>query len=175
MLAGNVVALLSPLVFVPILTVLVQSKRYDWKSMKDINRVDDRDIAIEANIDPDLITGEAHYDPMDEAEQHARLKRSGVVARFVTVALALALLLAWPLPMYGSGYVFSKSFFTGWVAAGIIWMFCSAFCIGLYPPWEGRKTIVRTVKAIFLDATGKRLVRTAQVSAEDLEPWGTDE
>jgi urea-proton symporter len=58
--------------------------------------------------------------------------------------------------MYGSGYVFSKSFFTGWVVVGIMWLFFSSFCVGLFPLWQGRKTAVHTVKSMFLDATGKR-------------------
>jgi urea-proton symporter len=39
--------------------------------------------------------------------------------------------------MYGTGYIFSKGFFTGWVAIGILWLFCSSFCVALYPLWEG--------------------------------------
>lgn len=39
---------------------------------------------------------------------------------------------------------------------GILWLFCSAFCVGLYPLWEGRHTSSRTIKSIFLDITGKR-------------------
>ena len=29
-------------------------------------------------------------------------------------------------------------------------------CVGLYPLWEGRRTSTHTIKAIFLDITGKR-------------------
>lgn len=58
--------------------------------------------------------------------------------------------------MYGSGYIFSKPFFTGWVVVGIIWIFCSLFGVGLFPIYEGRKTLVNTFKFIYLDLTGKR-------------------
>lgn len=51
--------------------------------------------------------------------------------------------------------MFSKKFFTGWVVIGIMWMFFSAGCVGLYPLWEGRKTSVHTFKAIFRDLSGK--------------------
>lgn len=59
------------------------------------------------------------------------------------------------MPMYGSGYVFSKKFFTGWVSVGIIWLFCSTFCVGLYPLWEGRHSQAHTIKGIYKDLTGK--------------------
>jgi len=58
--------------------------------------------------------------------------------------------------MYGSKYVFSKTFFRGWVVVGILWMFCSGFCVGIYPLWEGRHTMKRTAIAIFNDITGKK-------------------
>ena len=61
----------------------------------------------------------------------------------------------WPMPMYGSGYVFSKEFFTGWVVVGILWLFCSTFCVGLYPLWEGRHSMAHTFKGIVRDLTGK--------------------
>ena len=88
--------------------------------------------------------------------EQRQLSRSAKIARTLTVVLTLCLLILWPMPMYGSGYIFSKSFFTGWVAVGILWLFCSSFCVGLYPLWEGRKTSSHTIKAIFLDLTGKR-------------------
>ena len=171
MLAGNVVALLSPLIFVPILTYLVNPQKYDWQSMKAIRKGDDHDIAAEANVDLELIPGEAHQTASDEEAEQARLKHAVVIARFITVAMTLVLLVLWPIPMYGSGYVFSKPFFTGWVVVAIIWMFCSAFCVGLYPLWDGRHAIVRIVKAIFLDATGKRLTPSARAMVEDAGMW----
>ena len=57
--------------------------------------------------------------------------------------------------MYGSGYIFSKPFFTGWVSVGIFWLFCSASAVGIFPLWQGRKTIAHTFKYMYLDATGK--------------------
>lgn len=58
------------------------------------------------------------------------------------------------MPMYGSGYIFSKPFFTGWVTVGIIWIFGSFFGVGLFPIWEGRGTLARTFKFIMQDLTG---------------------
>jgi len=60
------------------------------------------------------------------------------------------------MPMYGTGYIFSKKFFTGWVVVGILWLFFSTVCVGLFPLWQGRKTMAHTVKSIFLDIMGKR-------------------
>lgn len=55
----------------------------------------------------------------------------------------LSFLVLWPMPMYGSKYVFSKSFFTGWVSVGMVWIFLSLFAVGVYPLWESRVTIAK--------------------------------
>ncbi|OCL08720.1 Na+/solute symporter [Glonium stellatum] len=156
MLAGNVVALLSPLVFVPIFTYALGPQNYDWLSMKAIRKGDDHELAAAAHVDLEMIPGERSHSVAEDAEEQAKLKKASRIARYMTVFMTLALLVLWPMPMYGSAYVFSKKFFTGWVVVGILWMFCSAFCVGLYPLWEGRKTSSHTLKSIFLDITGKR-------------------
>jgi cytochrome bd-type quinol oxidase subunit 2 len=155
MLAGNVVALLSPLIFVPVLTFGFGKQNYDWQSMKAIRKGDDHDLAAAANIGLERIPGEERRAMEQEQEEQAKLTKAARIARWLTAILALALLVLWPMPMYGSGYIFSKKFFTGWVVVGILWMFCSAFCVGLYPLWEGRKTSIRTFKAIFSEIMGR--------------------
>ena len=154
MLAGNVVSLLTPMIFIPILSFALPSPKYDWKSMRDIRRADDHDLAADADVDLELVPGESHSETQDLEDQR-KLHRAAKIARTLTVFLTLALLILWPMPMYGSGYIFSKKFFTGWISVGILWLFCSAFCVGLYPLWEGRHTSSRTIKSIFLDVTGK--------------------
>ncbi|KAJ4366197.1 urea active transporter [Neocucurbitaria cava] len=166
MLAGNVVALLSPLIFVPVFTYGFGPQNYDWLSMKAIRRGDDHDLAAAAHIDLELIPGEQRRAIEQEEEEQSKLLKASKIARWMTVFMTLALLILWPMPMYGSGYIFSKKFFTGWVVVGILWMFCSAVCVGLYPLWEGRNTSLRTFKSIFLDVTGKKKPSRAAMVTE---------
>ncbi|KAF2268268.1 urea active transporter [Lojkania enalia] len=156
MLAGNVVALLSPLIFIPVLTYGFGPQNYDWQSMKAIRKGDDHDLAAAAHVDLELIPGERRHSIADEEEEQAKLYKASRIARWMTVFMTIALLVLWPMPMYGTGYIFSKKFFTGWVVVGILWMFFSSFCVGLYPLWEGRGTSARTFKAIYLDITGQK-------------------
>lgn len=155
MLAGNAVALLSPLVFVPILTYALGTQNYDWQSMKAIRRGNDHDLAIAVNVDLERIPGEERRAIEKEQEEQDKLFKASRIARWLTLFMAISFLVLWPMPMYGSGYIFSKKLFTGWVVVGILWMFCSAFCVGIYPLWEGRATSMRTFKAIFGELTGK--------------------
>lgn len=113
MLAGNVVALLSPLIFIPVLTFAFGKQNYDWESMKQIRRGDDSDLAAAAHIDLELTPGATIRSEEAEAAEQAKLKKAALIARSLTVFMTLALLVVWPMPMYGSGYIFSKKFFTG--------------------------------------------------------------
>jgi len=66
------------------------------------------------------------------------------------------------MPLYGTGYIFSKKFFTGWVTVGIIWIFCSFIGVGLFPIWESRDTLARTIKALFRDLVSRGKTQTIQ-------------
>ena len=166
MLAGNVAALCSPIVFIPVFTFAFGRQNYDWVSMWNIRKVDDSAITRRASVgDVERRTSAAaiHHRAMvkaaaanaeSDAEQ-AKLKKSAYIARSITVFMTLALIILWPMPMYGTGYIFSEKFFTGWVAVGIFWLFCSTAAVGIFPLIQGRKTFGRTVKSMFLDALGK--------------------
>lgn len=179
MLAGNVVALLSPLVLIPIFTLAFGLQHYDWKSMMDIRQGDDHDLATAANMDLENIPGR-HVETADEFEaEQKKLSKAGKISKTMTISMALAFLVIWPMPMYGSGYIFSKQFFTGWIVVGIIWIFCSLFAVGLFPVFEGRRTLVNTVKLIFLDITGKhhpkKMHQPIEGESENSEQKGANE
>lgn len=155
MLAGNVVALLSPLIFIPLLTYAFGPQNYDYKSMAQIRLADDFDLV---SSDPELTPSSQPSPPKPSSiatplvtEEQAKLARASLIAKSLTGFMTLALLILWPIPLYGTGYIFSKRFFTGWVVVGILWLFFSAFCVGLYPLWEGRKSMARTFKGILKD------------------------
>jgi hypothetical protein len=156
MLAGNVMALFSPLVFVPILTYGFGADNYDYESMRSIRRGDDSSVAVEANIELELIPGRFNLSEAEEREEQSRLQHASKISKTITVALTLVLLILWPIPLYISGYVFSKPFFTGWVVAGFIWLFFSLGCVGIFPLWEGRNSLMRILKAIMLDLSAAR-------------------
>ncbi|KZF22117.1 urea active transporter [Xylona heveae TC161] len=155
MLAGNVVALLSPLIYIPILTLAFGFQNYDYASMKAIRRGDDSDLAAAKHMDPELIPGNAHTTTAQDEEEQKKLLKASRIARILTVFMAVSFLVLWPMPMYGSKYIFSKKFFTGWIVVGIIWLFFSSFCVAFYPLWEGRHSIKRTLRGILRDISGK--------------------
>ncbi|KAI6306176.1 hypothetical protein MCOR29_002252 [Pyricularia oryzae] len=155
MLAGNVVALLSPVVLIPIFTVIFGLDKYDWVSMMNIRQADDHDITDAAGVDVEVAPAEEAETQANFEEEQRKLVRAGKISKTMTVLMTVAFLVLWPMPMYGTGYIFSKPFFTGWVTIGIIWIFCSLGAVGLFPIYEGRKTLVNTFKFMISDLGGK--------------------
>jgi hypothetical protein len=126
--------------------------------MKSIRRSDDSNVATEANIELQPVSGAFNFSEAEALEEQSRLQRTSKIAKAITIALTLVLLILWPIPLYSSGYIFSKRFFTGWVVAGFVWLFSSFCCVGLFPLWEGRKSLVHTFRAITLDLRAPRTV-----------------
>ena len=201
MLTGNLVALLSPAIFIPILTYVFKPQNFDWEKMKDITRVDETAELVQADPDIQLYDAEANDKEQEEEknslvsdsekndvrvnnekliepnlgvvisnaifqeddtqlqneldEEQRELARGLKIAYFLCVFFALAFLVVWPMPMYGSKYIFSKKFFTGWVVVMIIWLFFSAFAVCIYPLWEGRHGIYTTLRGLYWDLSGQ--------------------
>lgn len=173
MLAGNVAALLSPVIFVPLFTYLFGPQNYDYKTMREIRKVDDTDVAAAAHIDLELVPGETGPSNEQSEEETRKLNRAALFSRTLTVFMAFSFLILWPIPMYGTSYVFSKKFFTGWVVVGILWLFCTLFGVVVFPVYEGRESIIRTVRLMTLDLMGKKpLLYRGRQAGDEMQPSG---
>ncbi|KAI9490942.1 Sodium:solute symporter family-domain-containing protein [Zychaea mexicana] len=164
MLAGNLVALFSPL-FIILPLSFIWPENYTFEGTRQIQVVKEDTVTVPAPVtayEQDLRQQEIEE---DEAEQ-LRLKKSSRFAKISSVCLALSLFILWPMPMFGSQYVFSLPFFRGWVIVGIIWVFFSTFMVGVYPLFEARKDTVIILKAIWDDIRGRRNVSLPKTMAE---------
>jgi len=142
MLVGNVVALCSPILFVLVLSFIAPDEEpYDFNSMKEIKRDDEEPKNVQ-NMNSDKMERDIFL-----------LTRNSKVARITAVVLTLCLIVLWPWPMYGTAYIFSKPFFTGWIIIGIVWMFISFIIVGIYPIIEGRHSIASVCKKIYAHVT----------------------
>lgn len=62
----------------------------------------------------------------------------------------------WPLPLYRD-YIFTQTFFSGWVTMAIIWHFGAMFAVIVYPVYDGRHAIAKAIDGIAKDlGRGKR-------------------
>jgi hypothetical protein len=76
--------------------------------------------------------------------------------------------------MFGTGYIFSAEFFTGWVVVGILWLFISCTMVVFLPVFESRRTIVRTAGAMWKDLTGLGKRQPDVVEGESIPASGTN-
>lgn len=88
MLAGNLVALLSPLLFVPVLTLAFGLDSYDWKSMMEISQGDDRDMLEASGLDEEAQQQVAAPPQAGSSEDEQRkLDKAFKVAYTTSIAL----------------------------------------------------------------------------------------
>lgn len=90
MLAGNVVALLSPLVTIPIFTLIFGLQKYDWKSMMAISRGDDssENILGGSDVETVVIVPETTAEATRQfEEEQTKLARAGKISRTMTAVL----------------------------------------------------------------------------------------
>ncbi|GLA04125.1 hypothetical protein AnigIFM60653_004164 [Aspergillus niger] len=130
---GTVASAFSPIVYSVVIT-LVKPQRYDWaefrKEKLGLERLDsDSDITVNDHGSEEQQT-RASFDPQE-------LKRWGRIAAFWSIATFLGHWVLWPLPMYGSKYVFGKGFFTAWVIVGILWLWITMLVAIFYPLLDG--------------------------------------
>ncbi|GLA63387.1 hypothetical protein AtubIFM54640_004529 [Aspergillus tubingensis] len=130
---GTVASAFSPIVYSLAITLL-KPQRYDWaefrKEKLGLERLDsDSDITVNGQGSEAQQT-RSSFDPQE-------LKRWGRIAAFWSIATFLGHWVLWPLPMYGSKYVFGKGFFTAWVVVGIIWLWITMLVAIFYPLIDG--------------------------------------
>jgi hypothetical protein len=138
-------------VLIPVLTYLppfFRPQGYDWQSMRDIRRVVDD----EAGDIEELRAGGGAAP--EGAEEQRKLAQAAKIPRWLTLGVTLAFLVWWPMPMFGSAYIFGKKFFTGWVTVEITWLFASSMMVIILPVWESKLTIVRTTRMMWEDLLG---------------------
>ncbi|KAE8155149.1 Sodium:solute symporter family-domain-containing protein [Aspergillus avenaceus] len=137
---GTVASAFSPILYSVIITLL-RPQNYDWNDFKK------EKLALE-KLDSDLTTVHTHgknprHDSNVEDGEHEgsldpkELKRWGRIAAFWSIATFLGHWVIWPLPMYGSKYVFGKAFFSAWVVVAIIWLWLTMLVAIFYPIVDG--------------------------------------
>jgi hypothetical protein len=81
----------------------------------------------------------------DQTIRHIKKWRNYAAAYFILNLLVTVLL--WPVPLYRD-YIFSVSFFQGWVTVAIIWHFAAMMAVIVYPIWDGRFVIGTVLKGV---------------------------
>lgn len=154
LVAGNMMALCGPLLLTPLITC-IKPEDFDWSLFKsEIKRGDDEHVAPEEISSADEAEANISHAEAHEREDGQILLGARKKSIIASVVLTLILLILWPIPMYGTGYVFSKGFFTGWMVVVFLWAFFAASVITIFPIWEGRKSIALLFGYLFTSKRG---------------------
>ncbi|KAH9856095.1 Na+/solute symporter [Lenzites betulinus] len=174
---------LTGLLFSGTLTVLVSLARpakYDFAETRAIAMYDDNDYsksptqvsdAASSQSEPDAEKGAERKDTTtadvvpvpgpdgdapDAVASRTELKRVFRRAAWCSLALTLTVAILVPLPMFFSEYVFSKGFYTFWVACTIIWAAMSGIFCMVLPLWESRTEMYAIVRGVFARGAGEQ-------------------
>jgi SSS family transporter len=131
LLAGNVTSILVG-AFVTLFGSMLKPDNFDFRLMKQKIMIVDGKIrrAVENESNEDY------------------LKRWSKFGYKFAMALILTLVVAWPVPLYLSGYVFSGEAYAAWVGIAVTWAATAATVVILLPLIESRVGIVKVLKRI---------------------------
>jgi Na+/proline symporter len=164
MLAGNLASLIVSGLVTTIVSFL-KPDNFDFNETKTkLQQLTDDEIE-------GVTMAKRYEDPIEHDEE--LLKKATRFAVYSSVALTVILILIWPIPMFLSHYVFSREFFTFWVAISMIWAICATVAIALYPIFESRAGIVELCTGMFNDLKGQPPAYTARPETEKPEPDST--
>ncbi|THX18516.1 Na+/solute symporter [Aureobasidium pullulans] len=162
LLAGQVVALCSPMLFSPAISYMTGPQNFDWTKFQKIDLVDDSDVP---DVNEEVLAQqqaiqleETHISP----EEDRVMVRARNIAALGGLGVLLCLCVLFPMPMVGTSYIFSKGFFRFWVVFTFLWAMISASIITLLPIWQGRRNLLRFAKF----ATGQKPVSTPVLHGE---------
>ncbi|KUJ16990.1 uncharacterized protein LY89DRAFT_646074 [Mollisia scopiformis] len=127
MFAGCLVGLMIPLLIW--LAMRPFTKAYDWDLL--FLMAGDRSFTLEDDESLGL-----DWNPQE-------LARASFLAKTVSAVLCLIFLVLIPFPMYGTGYIMSRKFFTGWTVVVFIWSWSAALLIWCLPIWQSRAAFGR--------------------------------
>jgi len=98
-------------------------------------------------------------DESDKELDPAGLNKAFRFAAWSSIALTVIMIILIPLPLFFSSTVYGVGGLSAWVIIGMIWTFCSAFTVVLYPLWESRAALMQIstgiVKDVFSPGSGK--------------------
>ncbi|KAJ9293557.1 hypothetical protein DTO271G3_7636 [Paecilomyces variotii] len=151
---GTVASAFSPIPY-SVLITLLKPQNYDWSDFKKEH------LALE-KLDSDLTTAHHHDERAAVREETApvtpptrqEFKRWSRIAAFWSIATFLGHWVIWPLPMYGSHYVFQKGFYAAWVIVAIIWLWLTMLMATFYPLIDGGfQQIIQVIRGLRQGAT----------------------
>ncbi|KAI0765008.1 urea transporter [Fomes fomentarius] len=189
MLAGNL-ASIGVGGIVTIVTSLIWPENFDFEATRAINKVvHTENLPSQAapqnlpslyesasekkrestDVTSEAVSAEAAAEEEDKELDPVALNKSFRLAAWSSVALTLVMLIIIPFPLFFAQTVYGVHGLTAWVVIGMIWAFCSAIAVVLYPLYESREALLvitkGVVKDVFARGGGKYVERESKAKA----------
>jgi uncharacterized membrane protein len=163
MLGGNLTAILSS-AFITTVGSLLYPEDFDFEATREIATIGDEPV---------------RYTDPEELDM-AKLDQTYKFSLKYGLSTALIIIVIWPIPMFFSGYTFSKGFWTGWVALNFVWGILAGLAICGLPIYESLSGfnkatmgIVKTMSTAFHTPTvGRPLQKIQPESVTGAQPSG---
>ncbi|CAK3943506.1 SSS family solute:Na+ symporter [Lecanosticta acicola] len=175
-LYGAVTSFFSPAVYSVIIS-LAWPGRFDWREFLRIDLIEDKSPAS-STLALNTTVEEIHHDkkvpletvgpenatspavtrknaqadlddivhPFDE-QTIRKIKKWGKFAAAYLVVNVLVTIVLWPMPLYRD-WIFTKSFFSGWVTMAMFWQWLALITVVIYPVYDGRHAIAMALKGM---------------------------
>ncbi|GES63277.1 Na+/solute symporter [Aspergillus terreus] len=168
---GTVGSALSPILYSVVITT-IRPQNYNWDDFRKeklaLERLQSDLTTVQSRNPEDARDGSqlenGRPSPLDPRE----LKRWGRIAAFWSVATFLGHWVLWPLPMYGSNYVFGKRFFIAWVVVSIIWLWGTMLVAIFYPLLDGGVQQIKHVVHVLKEERKTKPEKTVESTSPSL-------
>ncbi|KAF8122965.1 urea transporter [Boletus edulis] len=143
---------------ISVIVSLIWPDNYDFAETRAINSPsaktvhDGEDAGTEKNDAQVSIKSVSEETELDNELDPVSLEKAFRFAVWSSVIMTLVFMIIIPLPLFGASTLYSVTGFSVWVIIGIIWAFCSAFAVVLYPLWESRAALAMILKGMVKDA-----------------------
>ncbi|MCJ1307611.1 urea active transporter [Agyrium rufum] len=105
--------------------------------------------------------------PMDPEEVR---KSTRLAIGFNLLFLLIAIIVV-PFSFFGSGFIFSREAFTGWIVVSFMWVWSSMVICVIWPLWESRRALAAIAKGVYRDVrsgkNGKKTEGNGQNDGEE--------
>lgn len=184
-LYGAIVSFFSPALYSVIIS-LIWPSRFDWREFLRIDLIEDNsqpssslpstfpskeavNETVKSGSDSENekagpISTSAHAQsklPIDQVVHPFNEKTLKHINKWFKIAATyfvvnvLVTIVLWPMPLFRD-YIFTKSFFGGWVVTAVIWHFGAMLAVIVYPVYDGRHEIIRAGRGMVKDLKSRK-------------------
>ncbi|KHC84761.1 solute:sodium symporter (SSS) family transporter [Candida albicans P78042] len=169
-LYGSLTALLLPGTL-SIIISFIKPEKFDWEKLKQVNLLVDGDSSSEVEIDNDTQTipkekqdgvevnfesdetSSLEQQQQSQAASQLTVKEMDFWIKISTGSVIFILLVTWviwPMSVYRD-WVFTASYFKGYVTVALIWLYTTLIVIGLVPFYTGRHSAAKVFRGVYND------------------------